>query len=288
MKPLLYSLPLIFLCFSAYSQSNTFPATGNVGIGVDNPLSKLAIGGSGDAAHTVTIESHSASNHRVPLKLYRSSVANGHVIQAWSSDRISVNENVARLMADGSLHMGLGGGRLAVGFTTATHTLHVNGSGKWQGNSSSFTEINSNTNGQFMRQYANDGTTLSWLIRGFASGGVQAMFNQGGINVNGTVTAKELNVTVHGWPDYVFSEGYELMDLKDLQRFLEENRHLPGIPSESEIKAHGLNVGEINVKMMEKIEELTLYILHQQRLIDELSGLKEEVAGLKKLVLKMD
>lgn len=72
-------------------------------------------------------------------------------------------------------------GNVGIGAITPTHKLQVSGSGKWTGNASSYTEINSNATGQYIRQYANNGSTQSWIIRGYALNGVQAEFADGGI-----------------------------------------------------------------------------------------------------------
>ena len=167
-------------------------------------------------------------------------------------------------------------GNIGIGAVTPTHKLQVSGSGKWTGNASSYTEINSNATGQYIRQYANNGSTQSWIIRGYALNGVQAEFGEGGINVNGTVKAKEVNITATGWADHVFDPQYDLMDLGTLKGFVEQNRHLPGIPTEKEVKEEGIDLATINAKLLEKIEELTLYIIQQEEKAKELeSGLRE-------------
>ena len=89
------------------------------------------------------------------------------------------------------------------------------------------------------------------------------------LSVNGTIQAKEVRVE-SGWADYVFEPDYKLRPLTDVQTFITEHKHLPGIPSAKEIQAQGLAVGEVQTKMMEKIEELTLYILDLQKQIDQL------------------
>ncbi len=72
-------------------------------------------------------------------------------------------------------------------------------------------------------------------------------------------------------PDYVFEPGYELLSLGDLQNFVQENRHLPNVPSASEIHENGINTREFNFAMLEKIEELVLYTLEQQETINALN-----------------
>ena len=77
-------------------------------------------------------------------------------------------------------------------------------------------------------------------------------------------------VTLEGWSDYVFESGYELMPLGELERYVNANRHLPSIPSAGQVLDEGVNVGEMNALLLEKIEELTLYIIDLQKQIDEL------------------
>ncbi len=113
---------------------------------------------------------------------------------------------------------------------------------------------------------------MSWLIRGYATNGIQAEFRDGGIEVNGRVRAKEVKVEMANWPDYVFKEGYGLMPLADLATHIKTHGRLPGIPSAGEVEANGIELAEMNRKLLEKVEELTLYILQQR---EEINQLKE-------------
>jgi hypothetical protein len=91
------------------------------------------------------------------------------------------------------------------------------------------------------------------------------------LSVDGKVMAEEVRVQLSGnWPDYVFDEKYQLPSLYNLETAVKTNKHLPGIPSAEEMKKNGITVGEMQTKMMEKIEELTLYIISLQKQIDEL------------------
>ncbi|MDX1410483.1 MAG: hypothetical protein R3330_20175, partial [Saprospiraceae bacterium] len=82
------------------------------------------------------------------------------------------------------------------------------------------------------------------------------------LSVAGKVIAEELRVQLQGaWPDYVFADTYQLRPLDDLEAEIAEYRHLPGIPSAEAVAREGIAVGEMQAMMMEKIEELTLYIL---------------------------
>ncbi|HXF90863.1 MAG TPA: hypothetical protein VNJ29_02920 [Candidatus Nitrosotenuis sp.] len=95
---------------------------------------------------------------------------------------------------------------------------------------------------------------------------------QSELAVNGKITAKELKITLIGWSDYVFKEGYELMPLDKLREFINANNHLPDVPSEKEVLENGINVGEMNTILVKKIEELTLYVIELKK---ELELLKQ-------------
>lgn len=87
------------------------------------------------------------------------------------------------------------------------------------------------------------------------------------LEVNGTAKANEVIVET-GWADYVFEQGYKLKSIDELEAFVKENKHLPNIPKASDIEKYGLKVGETNKVMMEKIEELALYIIQLKKEID--------------------
>lgn len=90
--------------------------------------------------------------------------------------------------------------------------------------------------------------------------------------VNGTMRSKEIIVETVNWPDYVFDESYQLPSLKELEEFIRAHQHLPDIPTASEMEQNGMLVGETQKKMMEKIEELTLYILELHHRIELLEN----------------
>ena len=100
------------------------------------------------------------------------------------------------------------------------------------------------------------------------------------LEVNGTIRSKEVKVESTGWPDYVFKEEYLLPSLKETESYIKENQHLPGIPSAQEVKEEGISLGEMNAKLLEKIEELTLYVIelkkHNERLEDRVTQLENE------------
>jgi len=98
------------------------------------------------------------------------------------------------------------------------------------------------------------------------------------LDVNGTIRSKEIKVET-GWSDFVFEEDYNLKSLEELENYISHNKHLPNIPTEAEVKENGINLGEMNAKLLQKIEELTLYVIEQNK---EIFNLKEKVNELQK------
>ena len=91
------------------------------------------------------------------------------------------------------------------------------------------------------------------------------------LSVDGKVICEELTVKLSTtWPDYVFNSNYNLMSLKELQDYIKANNHLPNIPPANEIENGGLEMGEMTRLLMEKIEELTLYMIDANNRIQEL------------------
>lgn len=89
---------------------------------------------------------------------------------------------------------------------------------------------------------------------------------------DGRLLAKEVKVTITEWPDYVFDPQYKLLSISETKQFIEENGHLPEMPTAESIESEGMNVGEMNKLLVQKVEELTLYIIELQKQIDELKN----------------
>ncbi len=85
------------------------------------------------------------------------------------------------------------------------------------------------------------------------------------LTVDGTVVCRELFVTQNNWADSILSPEYSLMTFDSLESYLNVNKHLPGVPTEEEIKLNGSNLGQTDVILLAKIEELTLYMLQLQK-----------------------
>lgn len=86
--------------------------------------------------------------------------------------------------------------------------------------------------------------------------------------MNGNVRAKEIKVDAEEWPDYVFFPGYPKLSLRDTQKFILENGHLPEVPSAKEVAENGQSLGEMNKLLLKKIEELTLYLIDKENILE--------------------
>jgi hypothetical protein len=97
--------------------------------------------------------------------------------------------------------------------------------------------------------------------------------------VAGTITAQKVKVTQTGWADFVFHPNYQLPSLQELETYIKQNQHLPEIPSDAEVQKDNLDLGEMNKKLLQKIEELTLYMIELKK---ENTELTERVEKLEK------
>ncbi len=89
------------------------------------------------------------------------------------------------------------------------------------------------------------------------------------LSVNGKIMCEELRVQLsETWPDYVFADNYKLKTIEELEEYIQQNKHLPGIPAAANIEKEGIAIGNMQKRMMEKIEELTLYIIQLQKEIE--------------------
>ena len=94
--------------------------------------------------------------------------------------------------------------------------------------------------------------------------------NNGNASLSGKFEAKEIKVTLTPTADFVFEEDYNLPKLEEVEKHIKEKKHLPEIASAKEMEKKGVNVGEFQIKLLQKIEELTLYIIEQNNRIKEL------------------
>ena len=129
--------------------------------------------------------------------------------------------------------------------------------------------VSSNETGKFIVR-TNGADRIYVDAGGNVSIGTSAVASGFKLSINGKAICEELKVQLSGnWPDYVFKKDYNLMTLPQLEQFIKANEHLPNIPKASEVEKSGIEVGDMQKRMMEKIEELTLYIIDLQKQFEE-------------------
>lgn len=112
------------------------------------------------------------------------------------------------------------------------------------------------------------GTGNSYILNGNFGVGTSNPKNK--LDVNGTIHSREVKVDVNGWSDFVFKKEYKLPTLEEVENHIAEKGHLENIPSEEEVLKNGINLGEMNAKLLQKIEEITLYMIDQNKQIIDL------------------
>lgn len=117
-----------------------------------------------------------------------------------------------------------------------------------------------------------DKFTIKTLISSTSTGniGIGTDDPKSTLDVRGTIIADQIEVKVNKGSDFVFEPDYNLRHLSEVESFVKENKHLPEIPPEKEMQERGLNLNDMQIKLLQKIEELTLYVIEQNKKIEKL------------------
>lgn len=185
------------------------------------------------------------------------------------------------------------GGNVGIGTVNPQAKLHVDGDLRIQNdvhtygvnyhhNSNSTTDVRISTDGSngyidFMGNPLNNGKLI---FNGFSP---YEIWLDGKTTVAGELDACRVVVEHSGWCDYVFADNYRLPELTEVEQFIKENKHLPGIPSEENLRTENLDLGKMQKMQMEKIEELMLYVIKLNKRVNELDDENEYLkSALKK------
>ncbi len=188
---------------------------------------------------------------------------------------------------------------LGIGTTSPSAKLHIDGTGGFSSGysiSNSHDKVNTyfnyNTNdSRYVITYEGTGAAEIELqadgdviLAQAGNVGIGTTTPTNKLEVNGTIRSQEVVVEATGWPDFVFYPDYNLPSLEEVEEYITEHKHLPEVPSEAEVLEHGIKLGEMDATLLQKIEELTLYVIEQNKINKQQQELIEELqAELKSL-----
>ncbi|WP_214228821.1 hypothetical protein [Pedobacter sp. B4-66] len=132
--------------------------------------------------------------------------------------------------------------------------------------------------------------SIKMSITGIGNVGIGTSDTKGyKLAVNGKIRTQEIKVEVANWPDYVFAKDYKLPSLGEMEQHIKDKGYLPGIPSAEEVRNNGVDLGEMNAKLLKKIEELTLHLIEKEHKDEQLQvELKEQKSIVLKLITRLD
>jgi hypothetical protein len=253
----------------------------NVGINTNNPRVKLDVIGT-------TYSQKLALGSINPVSIGNTNLYVKSAFSAASNNKIAVFENtvgeVLTLKTNGDLETKR---IIANGDVDVFGKNSINGSMVLNSNLSSLTGVVFGINKQDntkLYEFNQDGTfrnygrTYIYTGKDREDQNVSTAFtiwaNNGKllqVNSDGLMLCREIKLN-QTWADYVFDKNYQLMPLKEVEQFILKNKHLPNVPSAKTIELDGITVNETNRILLEKIEELTLYLIQQQKEIEELKN----------------
>jgi hypothetical protein len=103
------------------------------------------------------------------------------------------------------------------------------------------------------------------------------------LTVAGDIRAREIMVDANAGADFVFAPGYRLRPLDEVETFIKDNRRLPGVAPADSMVQNGVNMGEMQIKLLQKIEELTLYVIEQEK---RAKNLEQKIEKLERQIRK--
>lgn len=252
----------------------TFTDNGDVGIGTSSPSQKLDVNGS------VSLSRLYIKNEFDQIRFEVAGESRYFLMSKTKTD----NKALALYSPDDggwftyweevSGDMIVNKGSVGIGLTNPTERLDINGNIKVNRK----VKIDGKGSVASLQIMDNSNTsTVDVLLRGdggksyIKSGelGIGTTNPSEKLEVNGTIRSKEVKVEASPWPDYVFEPDYELASLEEIEKFIQSEKHLPEIPSAEEIEANGVQLGEMNMLLLKKIEELTLHQIEMMKIINQ-------------------
>jgi hypothetical protein len=267
MMRIVFLILFYFYFNNCFSQTNTLPNIGNIGIGTTSPKVLLDVSKSAENNNSETLMKFSVSDAiGQELTVQNYTAINGKFVplivsQTNRSDSYSLG--LMGVVDDLSLDQG---------------SIPMI---RFDARSSSAPLIN--------RPLFSWGSFTNDYMTMLASGniGIGTTVPKERLSVNGNIRAQQVKVEMENWPDYVFEESYQIPSLKETEAFVKLNKHLPGVPKAKEIEEDGLSLGEMNRILMQKVEELTLHMIRLDKENEELKQQNKLILDLQSDVKKL-
>ncbi|AZA90453.1 Uncharacterised protein [Chryseobacterium nakagawai] len=268
----------------ALSELMRITPNGSVGIGTENPQQKLDVRGSivsqvgSNEGGSIFFQNpnKTAPGTAHQWAIYNMTGGYGNGLQFWSYAADGNNYGSRMIIADN--------GNVGIGNASPQAKLDVEGGINIAAGSPIQLGGNTSSHGlKYKRQNSDNSLLDGPFLYGWTGGALgikkgDIEFNvlnwkeSGNVAIQGKLEAKDVVITQTPTADYVFASDYHLRGIKDLGRFINENKHLPEIPSAKEMTDTGLSVADFQIKLLQKIEEMSLYIISLDKEIDVLKS----------------
>ncbi len=245
---------------------------GNVGVGLQNLSYKFSVG---DKGNIYSINPHSAG-----VNLYSTGNYAPHYQTNFSIYKGIPGSGELKLMIDQNGNMG-------VGLMNLTYKFSVGDKGNTYSINPHSAGVDLYSTGNYAPHYQTNFSVYKGIP---GSGKLMLLIDQNGnvgvgtnspkfkLDVIGTIRAREIKVDLNG-ADFVFENGYNLRPLTEVESFVKANKHLPDVAPASEMQANGVSIGEMNARLLQKVEELTLYTIQLNKRVAELERKNKRPRG---------
>ena len=211
----------------------------------------------------------------------------------WGTGRSAIVKDYYSMILDGS------NGNLEVKGTTKTKSVSITGSNatpsvngflnklEFTGGNHGALVFHPGQADELMFGFHTNGNFYWGTGRSATSKDYYSMYlngSNGNLGLRGKLTCDEVQVKSGGWADFVFKDDYNLLTLDEVEDHIQKQGHLPNIPSEKEVLQNGISLGQMDAKLLRKIEELTLYTIQQEKEIKRLKTIEKRLEEIEKLI----